>query len=321
MQTLHKELVPIQQLIYQRSLNAGKLPTIWKEANVSPIFKKGDKTDPTNYRPISLDCVLCKVLEHIVASNLSKYLSNQNILFELQHGFHEKRSCEIQLIMLIDELSKSMQVGKQTNLIVLDFSKAFDKVAHEKLLLKLHHCGIRGEILNWIKDLLDNRKQSVVLNEIKSDSISVSSGVPQGSVLGPILFLAYINDLPDQANSRVRLFADDTAMYLAITSFSESKILQQNLNNLEDWEKLWDMNFNTSKCQVIHVTRLKTPFPTIPPTELESVPSAKYLGVTISEDLSWSTHINNTSNKANQTLGFIKRNIQVHNKDLKSTAY
>ena len=156
LQTLHKELAPILQLIYQRSLDSGKLPSIWKEANVSPIFKKGDKSDPANYRPISLTCVLCKVLEHVVASSISRHFTEQNILFDLQHGFREKRSCETQLIMLVDELAKNMQAKKQTDLILLDFSKAFDKVAHEKLLLKLHFYGIRGNTLNWIKDYLDN---------------------------------------------------------------------------------------------------------------------------------------------------------------------
>ena len=141
-------------MIFQKSLDSGKFPYIWKEANVSPIFKKGDKSDPANYRPISLTCVLCKVLEHIVASNLTKHLANSNILFELQHGFREKRSCETQLEMLVDELSKNMQMGKQTDLILLDFSKAFDKVAHEKLISELHFYGIRGKTLSWVKDIL-----------------------------------------------------------------------------------------------------------------------------------------------------------------------
>ena len=123
--------------------------------------------------------------------------SNGHMLY----GFREKRSCETQLIMLIDELAKYMQMGKQTDLILLDFSKAFDKVAHEKLLLKLHHYGIRGDTLKWNKDFLDNRKQAVVINGIDSEKILVSSGVPQGSALGPILFLAYINDLPEQVKS------------------------------------------------------------------------------------------------------------------------
>ena len=119
-----------------------------------------------------------------------------------------------------------MQIGKQTGLILLDLSKAFDKVAHEKILLKLHHYGIRRDTLK-IKDFLDNRKQAAVINGINSDKISISSGVPQGSVLGPILFLAYINDLPEQDKSRVRLFADDTALYLSISSTTESEVYKQ----------------------------------------------------------------------------------------------
>ena len=214
-------------------------------------------------------------------------------------------------------------MGKQTDLILLDFSKAFDKVAHEKLLQKLHFYSIRGDTLKWIKGFLDNRKQSVVINGINSESIPVSSGVPQGCVLGPILFLAYINDLPEQVRSRVRLFADDTAMYLAISSLSDANILQDDLSKLEQWEKSWDMNFNPAKCQVLHVTRSKTPIPSkyfLHNTELESATAAKYLGVTISDDLSWGTHVNNISKKANQTLGFLKWNIKVHKQDLKSTA-
>ena len=157
-------------------------------------------------------------------------------------------------------------MGKQTDLILLDFSKAFDKVAHEKLLQKLHFYCIRGgggggDKLKWIKGFLDNRIQSVVINGINSDSILVSSGVPQGSVLGPILFLAYINDLPEQVQSTVRLFANDTTMYLAISSLSDANILQDDLSKLEQWEKTWDINFNPAKCQVLHVTRSKTPIP------------------------------------------------------------
>ena len=154
---------------------------------------------------------------------------------------------------------------------------------------------------------------------MNSNCIPVSSGVPQGSVLGPILFLVYINDLPEQVKSRVRLFADDTAMYLALSSHIEGQVLQNDLLSLEKWEKMWDMNFNPSKCQVLHVTRLKTPIETkylLHDTMLDSVSSAKYLGVTISDDLSWSTHIDNMTKSANQTLGFLKRN-----KDLKSVAY
>ena len=166
-----------------------------------------------------------KVLEHIVASSLSKHFTELNILYKLQHEFQEKRSCEMQLIMPIDELSKIMQMGKQTNLILLGFSKVFDKVAHEKLIQKWHHYGIIGDTLKYIKDFVDNRKQAVVINGVNSNCIPVSSGIPQGSVLGPILFLVYINDLLEQVKSRVRLFADDTAMYLALSSYIKGQVL------------------------------------------------------------------------------------------------
>ena len=226
--------------------------------------------------------------------------------------------------MLVDELAKNMQMGKQTDLILLDFSKAFDKVAHEKLLLKLHQNGTRGDTLNWIQDFLDNRKQTVVINGINSDEVPVSAGVPQGSFLGPILFLVYINDLPEQVKSRVRHFADDTAMYLAISSTTEGQVLKTDMACLEKWEKMWDMQFNPSKCQVLHITRKVKPRNTkyiLYNVELESASAAKYIGVAIADDLSWSPHIDNTTKKANQTLGFLKRNIRVHNKDPKSIAY
>ena len=196
---------------------------------------------------------------------------------------------------------------------------------HEILLYKLHYYGIRGNTLRWIKGFLDNRSQSVVVNGSTSSTIPVSSGVPQGSVLGPLLFLIYINDLPESVqSSKVRLFADDTAIYLALSVASHSSVLQQDLNRLQQWETKWDMKFNPSKCQVIHITKRKTVIPTkytLHNTILESVTSAKYLGITISNDLTWNTHINNITKKANQTLGFLRRNIKVHSEKLKATAY
>ena len=204
--------------------------------------------------------------------------------------------------MLVDELSKNMQSRKQTDLILLDFSKAFDKVAHEKLLQKLHADGIRGGTLKWIKDFLDNRQQSVITNGINSNTIPVSSGVSQGSVLGPILFLTYINYLPEQVRSRVRLFTDDTAMYLCISSLSEANTLQEDLCKLEKWEEDWNMSFNPAKCQVLHVTRLKSPIPSkyfLHNIDIDSVAAAKYLRVTISEDLRWGKHIDVITKKAN----------------------
>ena len=193
-----------------------------------PVFKKGDKSLVSNYRPISLTCILCKVLEHILASNIVKHLDGQGLMYDLQHGFREKRSCETQLIMLIEDLARNASVGKHADIILLDFSNAFDKVKHSKLLWKLHQYGIRGSGLAWIR-VLGSRSQQVVIDGKESESIPVTSGVPQGSVLGPILFLVYINDLPDEVLSRVRLFADDTALYLTMESEDDSSALQYKL--------------------------------------------------------------------------------------------
>ena len=197
-----------------------------------PVFKKGDKSLAAIYRPISLICILCKVLEHILASNIVKHLDGQGILYDLQHGFREKRLCETQLIMLIEDLARNASVGKQTDIILLDFSKAFEKVNHGKLLWKLHQYGIRRHVLNWIRAFLVSRFQRVVIAGGESESIPVTSGVPQGSVLGPILFLVYINDLPDEVCSQVRLFADDTALYLTMKNEDDGSTLQNDLDIL-----------------------------------------------------------------------------------------
>jgi len=322
---LSKELAPILLELFKKSLQHGSLLELWKMANVAPVYKKGSRSDPANYRPISLTCILCKTLEHIVSSSITKHFTKSNLFYELQHGFREKRSCQSQLLMLIDDILQAVNLRSQVDLILLDFSKAFDMVNHEKLLYKLHYYGIRGHTLKWIKSFLDNRSQSVVVNGYTSSTIPVSSGVPQGSVLGPLLFLIYINDLPEYVrSSKVRLFADDTAIYLSLTVASHSSLLQQDLQQLEQWETKWDMQINPSKCQVIQITKRKTVIPTqylLHNTILESVPSAKYLGVTISHDLSFNTHIDNITQKANQTLGFLRRNPKVHSPELKSTAY
>ncbi|MCG8045233.1 MAG: hypothetical protein JAY66_06065 [Candidatus Thiodiazotropha taylori] len=324
LQKLCHEVAPILQVIFTKSLQEGSLPSDWLKANVSPIYKKGDKTCPANYRPISLTCILCKLLEHIVTSNVVKHLDQHEILYDLQHGFRARRSCETQLTMLIEELHQNLSEGKQTDVILLDFSKAFDKVSHEKLIHKLHGYGVRGNILSWIKAFLNGRSQTVVLEGDCSEEVPVTSGVPQGSVLGPILFLVYINDLPEKVKSQVRLFADDTAAYLAITKPAESKQLQDDLNTLQEWELDWNMEFNPGKCQVIQVTRANSPIPTqytLHGQTLEVVKSARYLGVDIASNLSWKPHITRITNSANKTLGFLRRNLKAKRPELREIAY
>ena len=321
---LHHEISPILQVIFQVSLNSGILPNDWTKARVSPIFKKGDKAAASNYRPISLTCICCKLMEHIMTSNLVKHLNEHNILFDLQHGFREKRSCETQLVMLVEDLARSLQEGKQTDLVLLDFSKAFDKVNHEKLLYKLYQYGVKGNILGWVRGFLCHRTQTVVVDGDESSEVPVTSGVPQGSVLGPILFLVYINDLPNHVTSKVRLFADDTALYLSLNKQTDSITLQKDLDNLQVWEHLWDMEFNPSKCQVIQITRARKPLQTnykLHGQTLEITPHAKYLGITITNKLDWTSHIDNITNKANRSLGFIRRNIKTKHQKTRQVAY
>ena len=164
------------------------------------------------------------------------------------------------------------------------------------------------------------RTQAVVLEGESSSEVPLTSGVPQGSVLGPLLFLLYINDLPQNIQSQVRLFADDTAVYLTVNSHEAANTLQADLDTLQEWELTWDMELNPGKCQVMHITKSRVPFQsqyTLHGQTLESVDSAKYLGVTISQDLNWNKHINNITGKANRTLGFIKRNVKTKNKSVK----
>ena len=219
----------------------------------------------------------------IIASHLVKHFDKHDLLYDLQHGFRDKRSCDTQLSMLFEDLAKNTSAGKQTDLILLDFSKAFDKVNHSKLIWKLHQYRIRGNALSWIRAFLGtcNRSQTVVIEFEESGSVPVSSGVPQGSVLGPILFPAFINDLPEKLASQVRLFADDTAVYLAIGCLDDGKMLQNDLDKLSLWESQWDMEFNPSKCQVVWVTTVRKAINTVYTLHgqiLEVVTSARYLG-------------------------------------------
>ena len=180
--------------------------------------------------------------------------------------------------------------------------------------------GVRGKTLSWIKAFLNGRSQTVVLEGDQSEKVPVTSGVPQGSVLGPILFLVYINDLPDKVKSQVRLFADDSAAYLAITRFADSQQLQADFDVLQQWAVDWDMEFNPGKCKVLQITRSRTPIPTSYTSHgqtLEVVSCAKYLGVDISGDLSWRTHINRITTIANKSLGYLRRNLKAPNPSLK----
>ncbi|MCG8078128.1 MAG: reverse transcriptase family protein, partial [Candidatus Thiodiazotropha taylori] len=256
------DLAPALTLIFSASVSQGEVPKDWRDANVTPIFKKGDHSDPANYRPISLTSVCSKLIEHILHSQIMTHLDSHRILTDQQHGFRKRRSTESQLILTLHDLAKGLDEGEQIDAILLDFSKAFDKVPHERLASKLEHYGIRGNLLLWIKSFLAHRTQQVLVEGRSSDTAPVTSGVPQGSVIGPLLFLLYINDLPLQATSTTRLFADDSLLYRKIRSTQDAQALQDDLDRLQKWEEDWLMSFNPSKCEVVRITRKRNPFKT-----------------------------------------------------------
>ena len=323
---LATELTPVLAVFFQASLNQGIIPDDWKKANVAPIFKKGDRSKPENYRPISLTSVTCKVLEHIVLSNVMTYLEDHNVLSDAQHGFRKKRSCVSQLVLAVQDLAKAIDDREQLDMVLLDFSKAFDKVPHGRLLHKLQFYGIRGHTHQWVSDFLNNRTQQVVLEGSISNTSHVTSGVPQGSVIGPMLFLLFINDLPEylSPNSTVRLFADDCMLYHNIKIEEDALHLQEDIDALQRWESDWLMEFNPHKCQVLHVTNKRKPITksySIHGQILDSKSTAKYLGVELHKNLSWNHHINQVAKKANSTRAFLQRNIRPCPRRVKELCY
>ncbi|KAI8513198.1 hypothetical protein Bbelb_098370 [Branchiostoma belcheri] len=282
------EIAPVLTNIFQHSLNTAEIPKDWRDANICAIFKKGDRAVPSNYRPVSLTCISCKLLEHIIHSQIMKHLESYSILTDYQHGFRAKRSTETQLILTVHDIAGALNSKRQVDLAILDFTKAFDKVPHGRLISKLEYYGIQGPTLNWLKAFLTNREQTVVVEGKASAPVKVASGVPQGTVLGPLLFLLYINDLPDQLDSNVRLFADDCLLYVELSTQTDSQLLQKDLNTLEEWQSKWLMQFNPEKCYIMHITNKRTPHATSYQFCGQALATTKihpYLGVTLTSGL------------------------------------
>ena len=195
-----------------------------------------------------------------MCSQIGRHLDGNNILHPNQHGFRKRLSCETQLISSIQDWASSIDSKRQTDIILLDFSKAFDNVSHRKLVHNIRYYGISGKTNSWISAFLSGRNQHVVANGQSSQTAAVISGVLQGTVLGPMLFLLYINDIADNVDSQMRLFADDIIVHREICSPEDHRILEQDLNKLHTWARVWQMDFNITKCAVVSVTTKKKPF-------------------------------------------------------------
>ena len=240
-------------VIMQKSLEEGFLPQAWKDAHVSPVFKKGKRNLTTNYRPVSLTSVVCKLLESVIRDHMMKHIENNNLLTDYQHGFVPGRSCSTQLLACLDIWTKILDSGSVMDAVYLDFSKAFDSVPHQRLCTKLAACGIEGNILRWITNFLSNRRQRVVVNGKESSWESVLSGVPQGSVIGPSLFIIFINDMPDTVKSFIQMFADDAKVFTETATEHQRAQLQGDLEALLGWADRWQLAFNAKKCKVMHL--------------------------------------------------------------------
>jgi len=240
-------------IIFQQSFDTGQVREDWKLAVVSPIFKKGKKSDPGNYRPVSLTSVPCKIMEAMIKTELTKYLETTGIVSDCQHGFTKGRSCLTNLLETFEAWTRILEGGHGIDVVFLDFRKAFDSVSHKKLIMKLQAYGIDEKMINWIENYLTGKSMAVRVNGKLSSWATVLSGVPQGSVLGPLLFLLFVNELPAWIINSMMMFADDAKIWTKISSKSDSESLQEDLNKLIIWSQTWLLKFHPEKCKVMHI--------------------------------------------------------------------
>ena len=311
--------------IFNYSLRTGEIPDEWRLANVTPIYKQGNKLLPSNYRPVSLTSICCKIMEHIILHNLNNILDD--IIYDNQHGFRRQLSCTTQLASVTHDIVENMDKKQNVHAAVLDFSKAFDTVPHHLIISKLIAHDIDPILVAWIANFLTDRKQRVIVNGASSEIIPITSGVPQGSVLGPALFILFVNDIADCVQfGTIRLFADDTIIYAPISDAADQRKLQRDLDQVFQWSITNGMKFNTSKSNIISFHNKKitnTPLLSyrLGGDTLVVVDQVKYLGVILSSDLSWDKHVRYIQGKAERVLGLLKHTLSRAPDKIKLIAY
>ena len=312
-------IAPALTILYNNSLKSHCVPDDWRSAIICALFKKGNKTDPGNYRPVSLTCIICKILESIIYDHIVKHMIENNLFSNNQYGFISKRSAALQLLNVLEIWSNILDDDGIIDNINMDFQKAFDTVPHKRLLGKLHSHGIIGNVLQWVEAFLNNRKQKVVVNGQSSEWTAITSGVPQGSVIAALLFTIFINDLPENIISHLFLFADDCKFFRQILTIEDTEIMQKDLDTLNKWSEKWLLKFHPGKCVTLRIElnnqSLKHTYH-LGNNELSNVEEVKDLGIIVDSKLKFQNHISSKVNKANQMWGTIKRTFRYMNKDI-----
>ena len=311
-------------------MESGIVPMRWKEANITPIFKKGDKTDPSNYRPISLTAIPCKLMEKMIRDVMMEHIVKNNLITKEQHGFVRNKSCLTNLLETLDTVTDSFNNGHQSLVVFLDFQLAFDKVCHESLHYKLTQMGFCKEIRMWLRSYLRDRRQRVVIGESYSDWRHVTSGVPQGSVLGPLLFVIFINDMPEVVHHIIKLFADDSKLIGVIKNSRDIELVQKDLDALVGWAKEWRMLFHPDKCKIMSI--IKNKHVSRPALTMETQNSAdrhtlaytdveRDLGIMIASNLKSEYQVTSAVTKANLALSTLKRTFKFWTPTIFRTLY
>lgn len=305
------ELVEPLYEIFKFSLEIGKLPDDWKRANIVPIHKGGSREEPLNYRPVSLTSILCKMCEKIIKKRWIRYLEEKSLLSPSQFGFREGKATITNLLSFYDRVIDNLQKNDGwVDCVYLDIKKAFDRVPHGRLKWKLEKFGgVQGSLLKWMEDYLTGRQMRTMIGDKFSTWKEVTSGVPQGAVLAPLMFLIYINDMTKDVNSYMNMFADDAKIMRHVRNVDCCRELQEDLDKIDKWSKEWKMDFNTKKCHVMEMGRsTRRPHWEYKLGESTIVKSKKEkdLGVIVREDLSSENHINKIVGETYGLLNKIK---------------
>jgi hypothetical protein len=298
------------KLLFQYSFETSVLPQFWRDAAVVPVYKnKGSYSDVSNHRPISLTSVPCRVMESILKTSLVDHLLRNGLVSRYQHGFLSRRSTMTNLLCCLNQWFSSINKRECVDVMYIDIAKAFDSVSHSKLLYKLRMYGVTGKFLQWIAAFLNQRRQRVKIGSTMSNFANVTSGVPQGSVLGPVLFLIYINDIADVLkNCSVSIFADDSKIYFRANSATDIAVIQSDIDRIQSWCDEWQLSIAANKCSMLHLGRANVNnLYTMGATNIPVVRMVKDLGITISADLSFSPHITQITKNAFARINLIFR--------------